>query len=158
MHESVMSWVSSVVDRYQLVGLATLEVGSKDENGTVRPLFTGPYVGVDMRPGPGVDLVANAHRLPFPDRSFDTVVSTEMLEHDEAFPVSLAEMGRVLKLGGLLVLTMRGNGFPHHAFPHDYWRFMPDSARVLALLAGCDLVDSTTDPQDPGLFVLGRRR
>lgn len=136
----------------------TLEVGSLDENGGIRDLFNGDYIGVDMRKGPGVDLVAYAHDLPFDDGEFEIVVSTEMLEHDAQFWLSLPEMGRVLRRGGLLLLTMRGNGFPEHAFPSDYWRFMPNSAPVLASLAGCVIEDSRTDPEQPGIFVAASRR
>ena len=94
-----MQWVAEKRDEFNLIGPKILEVGSYDVNGSVRPLFSraGSYVGVDFRPGPGVDLTMNAHCLKFPDRSFDLVISTEMLEHDDQFWVSLQEMGRVLK-------------------------------------------------------------
>jgi SAM-dependent methyltransferase len=138
---------------------SVLEVGSYDENGTVRPLFGGcEFVGVDMREGPGVDRVASSHDLPFDDGQFDVVVSTEMLEHDPYPWVSMAEMGRVLVPGGLLVVTARGNGFKLHAYPDDYWRFMPSSFPVLLSLAGCDVVDVREDPQAPGMFGCGRKR
>ena len=99
----------------------------------------------------------DAHALDFPDDSFDTVVSTEMLEHDSAFWLSLAEMGRVLRPGGSLLLTTRGNGFPRHSHPHDYWRFMDDSVGLLLGLAGCKKVCALPDPRRPGVFIHGRR-
>lgn len=155
MHGSVMAWVSA-----QSIGLGgrTLEVGSYDVNGSVRGLFPGEYVGVDMRPGPGVDIVATADALPFPDASFDVVVSTEMLEHDPSPWRSLAEMGRVLRPGGHLLLTTRGNGFGEHLEPSDYWRFMPASRPLLLALAGCEPLVMDLDPEVPGVFVHGIRR
>lgn len=157
MHHSVYRWIASrLTDGHRMQ--RTLEVGSYNENGSIRDLFDGEYIGVDMRMGPGVDAVAHAHDLPFPDADFEIVVSTEMLEHDAQFWLSLPEMGRVLKPGGMLLLTMRGNGFPEHAFPSDYWRFMPNSAPVLVELAGCVVEDSQLDPEMPGLFIAGHRR
>jgi len=58
----------------------TLELGSLDVNGSVRKLFSGEYVGIDRVQGPGVDPSWTANALDFPDASFDTVVSTSMLE------------------------------------------------------------------------------
>lgn len=157
MHESVMAWVADQVAEHGLADRETVEVGSLDVNGSVRSLFAGPYVGVDMREGPGVDIVGTADALPFDDASFDVVVSTEMLEHDPAPWLSLAEMRRVLRPGGHLLLTTRGNGFGEHREPADYWRFMPDAMVRLLELAGCEPLVTRTDPQVPGVFMHGVR-
>jgi len=108
----------------------TLDVGSYDVNGSVRHLFTD-YIGVDMRPGPNVDKLANAHALPFDDETFDNVLCLEMLEHDSMFWVSIAEMKRVLKPGGTLLVTTRGIHFPHHDYPSDYYRFTREALKFL---------------------------
>ena len=50
-------------------------------------------------------LVADAQSLPFADKSFDLVVSCECLEHVPKPAKALAEMYRVLKPNGKLVLT-----------------------------------------------------
>jgi SAM-dependent methyltransferase len=158
MHDSVMGWIAAEVTGHGLATRPALEVGSLDVNGSVRPLFSGPYTGVDMRPGPGVDVVAFADALPFAGGSFDVVVSTEMLEHDPSPWLSLAEMGRVLRSGGHLLLTTRGNGFGEHHEPDDFWRFMPGSRARLLDLASCDPVAMALDPEVPGIFVHGVRR
>jgi ubiquinone/menaquinone biosynthesis C-methylase UbiE len=49
--------------------------------------------------------VGDAHSLPFGDRSFDIVVSSEVIEHTANPGRVVAEMGRVLCDGGVLVLT-----------------------------------------------------
>lgn len=155
MHESVMAYTAEMIPN---PSGRVLEVGSYDENGSVRRLFAGcQFVGIDMRQGPGVDLVMTSHNIDFPDESFDVVISTEMLEHDPFFWVSMAEMGRVLKPGGLLLITARGNGFKLHAYPDDYWRFMPSSFALLLKLAGCAVLDVREDPQAPGMFGFGRK-
>jgi SAM-dependent methyltransferase len=161
MHPSVMEWVGEKTREFDFNGQTILEVGSMNVNGSVRTLFAhaSSYTGVDFMPGAGVDLVMNAHALEFPDASFDAVVSTEMLEHDDEFWLSVKEMGRVLRPGGLLLLTARGNGFWPHDYPFDYWRFMPTSFNKLIALAGCDVLEVREDwyPGHPGVFGLGRK-
>jgi SAM-dependent methyltransferase len=106
----------------------TLEVGSLDVNGTVRDVLAaaaGAYHGVDIRPGPGVDEVLDVTRLAdrFAAGEFDLVATTEMLEHCRDWQEALFQMLRVLRPGGLLVLTTRSPGFPLHDHPADHWRF-----------------------------------
>jgi SAM-dependent methyltransferase len=157
MHPSVAIWVKAKIDEHELAG-DTLEVGSFDVNGSVRALFAGgEYIGVDMREGPGVDQVAEAKALPFDDGRFDVVVSTEMLEHDPTFWLSLPEMARVLKPGGHLVVTARSTGFPLHDFPSDYYRFSPEALAFLFGLTGLDAVEVIPDPQSPGVFGLATK-
>jgi len=166
MHPSVMEWVSKKVEQYNLAAPrnCVLEVGSRNVNGSVRPIFNGvrQYVGVDLVAGPDVDVVLNAHQLTsgFVGRSFDVVVSTEMLEHDCEFWTSLTMMGEVLKPGGFLLLTARGNGFWVHNYPADYFRFLPQSFHHLLSLAGCEVLEITEDwyPGHTGVFGLGRKR
>jgi SAM-dependent methyltransferase len=159
MHASVMQWAAAKVAQHDLAECSTLEVGSLNVNGSVRPLFTGAYVGVDMRPGPGVDKVANAADLPFDDVTFEVVVSTEMLEHDATFWLSVPEMARVLAPGGHLLLTTRGIGFPLHEYPHDLWRFTTDAIRLLLGSAGLDAVEVVPDPDpaSPGVLAVARK-
>jgi ubiquinone/menaquinone biosynthesis C-methylase UbiE len=45
---------------------------------------------------------ADAARLPFPDGSFDTVISNHSLEHMDALDPVLHEIGRVVRRGGSL--------------------------------------------------------
>ncbi len=49
--------------------------------------------------------VGSAHDLPFPDASFDVVVSFEMIEHVDRQERVIAEVRRVLKPGGLFVVS-----------------------------------------------------
>jgi SAM-dependent methyltransferase len=155
-----MSFVSRMARVHELGRGSVLDVGSYDVNGNVRELFKGArYVGIDMRAGPNVDRVVDAHDLvqTFGPESFDTVVCCEMLEHDPAFWVSMSQMGRILKPEGRMILTTRGIGFPLHEYPSDLWRFTLDAGKRLGELA--DLVDVTVndDPQAPGIFLFGRK-
>ena len=123
---------SEVFEYVRALGLTgkTLEVGSRDVNGSVKRLFTD-YTGIDRIQGQNVDIVADGHDIPFPDETFDNVLCLETLEHDDAFLLTAGECRRVLKKGGSLVITVPGIGFPKHDYPKDYWRFTQDGLMLL---------------------------
>lgn len=126
MTTKVYSWVSAL----QLKG-RILDVGAFNVNGCLRPLFPEQYIGLDMRDGPNVDIVASSHAIPSTDNYFDHVCCVEMLEHDPDFFKSVKEMRRVLRNGGALVLTVPSISFPRHDYPCDYWRLTIDGLRLL---------------------------
>jgi SAM-dependent methyltransferase len=61
-------------------------------------------VSTDILLFPGIDVVADAHRLPFPDESFMGVVMLDVLHHLERPIEFLREASRVLKPGGRLAM------------------------------------------------------
>ncbi len=79
-------------------------------------------IGFDIAEGPGVDVVGDAHALPFPDSTFEQILCTEVLEHLHTPEQAINEMMRVLKPGGVILLTTRFI-FPIHDAPHDYFRY-----------------------------------
>lgn len=87
-------------------------------------------IGVDLRPGRGVAVVADAQRLPLRDGCFGTVLSTEMLEHTTEPQQVIDEIERVLRPGGRALLTTRFL-FPIHDAPHDHFRFTEDGLQHL---------------------------
>jgi SAM-dependent methyltransferase len=105
-----------------------IELGARNVNGSLRNLLEKKvqrWVGVDITEGSGVDILADAKdlRAHFPLPSFDLVVSTEMLEHCPDWRTVVRETVRVLKPGGILLLTTRAPGFELHDYPGDYNRF-----------------------------------
>jgi len=59
--------------------------------------------------------------IPFAAGSFDHVLCSEVLEHVPDAQAFLAELARVLRPGGTLVLTIPWSARLHH-LPHDYRR------------------------------------
>lgn len=159
MNDSVFEWVGKQVAAHGLRDVSpVLEVGSYDVNGTVRPHFRAArYVGVDVIEGPGVDRVVASTAFPFDTGFFETVVSTEMLEHAEFPAPVLWEIWRVLRPGGVLILTTRSEGFPPHN-PPDYHRFSIAQIRDLLIWTGFSVEVVDTDPEAPGVFVVARKK
>ena len=60
--------------------------------------------------------------LPFGDCEFDTSLCVEVLEHVNHPAMFLREVHRVLRAGGLLVLTVPWSARRHH-LPNDFHRF-----------------------------------
>jgi SAM-dependent methyltransferase len=113
-----------------------LEIGSflvpgQEAIADLRGLFPGKsYTGLDIRPGPGVDLVADAEALPQADASVGTVLCLNTLEHVPRFWRVFDEIGRVLRPDGALLVSCPFY-FHIHRFPKDYWRFTPEALELL---------------------------
>lgn len=92
-----------------------LELGSRNVNGSVRPLFAGAeYVGIDWTGGDGVDVVADAGAWRPEVANFDCVVSTECLEHAPDGAAICRTAFESLVAGGIFILTAAGpNREPH---------------------------------------------
>lgn len=92
-----------------------LDIGSLDINGNNQYLFDDClYIGVDLLPGKNVDLTTRGHELNLPDESVDVVVSTECFEHDQFYFLTLKNIVRMLKPGGLFVFSCATTGRPEH--------------------------------------------
>jgi SAM-dependent methyltransferase len=127
-HAAQRSFFLSVKARFPQMfkGGRVLDCGALDVNGSLRELFTDcQYTGVDLRPGKNVDVVSAVHLLKLTDASFDVVVSAEMLEHDQFWRESLRRMYAILRPGGLLALSMAGEGRLEHGTARE-----PDEGRV----------------------------
>jgi SAM-dependent methyltransferase len=101
---------------------------------------TSKYVTFDMFPGPHIDVVGDILNLSFPDKSFDTVVSTQVLEHVEKPWVMISEIARVIRPGGICILSAPFI-VPYHADPNDFFRYTKNGLTSLFLNEGFEIVE-----------------
>ncbi len=165
MHPSAYAFATRTLAPEQVAGKRVVEAGAYNYNGSARDALSvhGPasYLGTDAQPGPGVDLVCPAEKLPevLGEDSADVLLTTEMLEHAEDWRGAVTGMVRTLAPGGLLLLTTRGPGFPFHPHPLDCWRFSVDQMEGIAEAAGLEVLtlEPDPDPASPGVFLLARK-
>jgi SAM-dependent methyltransferase len=93
-----------------------LDVGSGDINGNNRQLFTEKtnYEGNDMVAGNNVTIVSPTSGLTFSDDHFDIIVSTECFEHDPEYELSMKNIARMCKPGGLFFFSCASTGRREH--------------------------------------------
>jgi SAM-dependent methyltransferase len=140
---SVLEWGERNLSAGEIRGRRVLEVGSYDVNGSLRsvvePLGPAEYVGADIRPGPGVDVICQAEDLVerFGTECFDVVISTATLEHIRDWRRAVSNIKRVCRPGGLIVVVVP-SAWPFHAYPNDFWRYEPKD--VTHIFSDCEII------------------
>ena len=80
------------------------------------------YTGFDLPGNTQADIVFDGKRIPAEDAEFDSIISSEVLEHVFWPKQWLFEINRILKPDGLLLLTCPFI-FQEHEIPYDYGRY-----------------------------------
>lgn len=92
-----------------------LDIGAFNVNGNEKFLFDDcDFIGLDIGPGDGVDVVCPAQDYDAPDESFNTIISCECWEHNPYYKESIQNSIRMLKPGGLFLFTCATTGRPVH--------------------------------------------
>ena len=92
-----------------------LEIGSLNINGTARDFFTNcDYIGIDVGPGPDVDIIAQGQEYDAKESSFDTVLSCECFEHNPFWLETFLNMIRLCRSEGLVFFTCATTDRPEH--------------------------------------------
>lgn len=110
------------------------------------------YIGSDISPGPGVDIILNLHEIDLPSESVGTVILCDTIEHVEYPRKALSEIYRILKPDGILIITsvMLYN---IHAAPNDYWRFTPEGFKSLLSEFESSYVDWNGKEENPHTII-----
>ena len=115
-HKEQIEFILQVKKKYpnSFHDRCVVEIGSLDINGSVRQFFSNcVYVGVDVGPGPGVDVVSLGHQYIM-SNSFDVVISCECFEHDPYWKDTFSNMIDLCKSGGLIIFSCATTGRKEH--------------------------------------------
>lgn len=123
-----MSFLTSKISRNKLNGLISqystdklvLEIGAYGKPSYTK--FFPNRIGLDIKSGPGVDVVGSVYKIPFEENKFEVVLCISVLEHLENPKLAIDEIRRVTKSNGIVIVSVPFI-FPLHDVPGDYWRF-----------------------------------
>lgn len=79
-------------------------------------------VNLDISLFPSVDVVGDAHRLPFRENTFGVVLCQAVLEHTKNPNTVVEEIHRTIKKGGIIYAEVPFV-YPYHDAPLDFYRF-----------------------------------
>lgn len=113
MHGAAYLWV---LDHAPTTPGHVLDVGGRNVNGSPRSAFprATSYTTLDVMPGAGVDIVADAATW-VPNRRYDTVVCCEVFEHAERWRDIVHTIRRALAPGGTAIITTAAPGRAEHS-------------------------------------------
>ena len=138
-------------------GKSVLEIGARASNVRDELERMGYQVlGVDLFPGPHVDLVADVTR-GLPDRlrgQFHSVLCLDVLEHVYHPRAVLLAAAQALRPGGQLIVSAPSPGYTYHEAPIDVWRYTRDDFRDL--LATADVCVVRSQGSRPGVLACAR--
>jgi SAM-dependent methyltransferase len=158
MHDSSRRLMKDFFDRYldKENPLNILDVGSYSVCGSYRDLLDSNwnYIGLDMTEGPNVDIVPSDiyNWKEIKEESFDVVISGQAFEHIEFPWITITEISRVLKQGGLVCIIAPSAG-KEHRYPVDCYRYYPDGMRALTKWAKLEVLESYME-RDPAKYPL----
>jgi SAM-dependent methyltransferase len=108
--------------------------------GSVRGVELDPEVAAVARGRELGEIVqGRLEELPWPDASFDLITCLDVIEHTPDDRQTLAELLRVCRPGGFLLVTVPAHQFlwsAHDVFNHHYRRYSRRRLRDTALAAG----------------------
>ena len=104
------------------------------------------YVGCDILESghnnndKNADIFYDGHTLPLLSESFDFVLATQVLEHVQYFVEVFGELVRILKKGGIFIITVPFAAEEHEQ-PYDFRRFTSYGIKNLFSKYGIELLE-----------------
>ncbi len=87
-----------------------------------------------------VDVLCDANKIPLENATYDTVFSTQTIEHVEDHQGLVNEAFRLLKPGGYFIVSGPFT-WPLHEEPYDFFRFTKHGFRYVLEKAGFEVVE-----------------
>lgn len=135
----LMKDVKAALDKYAAKRLLDLGCGNKPYKKWYEKL-TDSSIGCDAIQSSEnvVDTICVASELPYEDASFDTVFSTQVLEHVFEQQQMVNEASRVLKSGGYLILSVPFT-WELHEEPYDFFRITKHGLKEMMEKSGLEI-------------------
>jgi len=145
-YKNMERFVGKYLQGYKYGKAMVLDVGSRDANGSYKPLFKGwEYKGLDICPGNNVDITVKDIYCwsEVEPNSYDVVISGQAFEHMDYPWMTIGEIARVMKVGGMCCIIAPSAG-PIHSVPggKDCYRYYPDGLAALARHANLDCIEA----------------
>lgn len=120
--------------------LLDIGCGNKPYLEIIKPLIDS-YIGCDIIQSSNncVDILCNANQIPLETGTFDTIISTQTIEHVEDHQGLVNEAYRLLKKGGRFILS-GPMYWPLHEEPHDFFRFTKHGFAHILHKAGFEII------------------
>lgn len=137
-HKEQIDYVNRIKNKFPeyFNNKIVLGVGTFDVCGSEDKFFENcEYSGLDLGPGPGVDIVCPAQDYDAPDESYETIISCECFEHNPFYKETIQNIVRLLKPNGMFLFTCATTGRPVHGIKsleeeskikHENWITMPN--------------------------------
>jgi SAM-dependent methyltransferase len=133
IRENVKILISESALKFDDPDKILLDIAPQDYSGAKEYFKLCTVKTLDINPNSGADIIAdlcenNAERIT--SNSFDTIVCTEVLEHTIQPFCAVDEIERLLKSGGVAIVSTPFNFRIHGPLP-DCWRFTEHGLRQL---------------------------
>ena len=103
--------------------------------------FHSALVNLNIAPFENVDVVADAHRLPYRDATVDAMHSEAVFEHLSGPARAAAEMYRVMRPGAMAFVATPFLA-QYHGYPHHYQNYTMQGHQQLFADAGFEIVEA----------------
>lgn len=152
MHPSSLKNMQIAAEKIEIFSkqnLKILDVGGRDlrEDRSYKKIFENVsvvYHIADIAPGEMVThLMPELYKIPAQNDYYDLIVSGQTLEHVKNPFKLVAEMRRVLKNDGYIILIAPSTGPRHDII--DCWRIMDDGFKAIAEEVNLEIIDDWID-------------
>ena len=153
-HDKMLWFKNNFLDKNNY--LKILDVGSLDtseDNYNYKSIFNEDrwsYEGLDFRKGDNVDIVVDDiyNIQEVNNESYDVVFSGQLFEHLGFFWLTMGEIDRILKPGGICCIIAPSGGPKHGIEDTDCYRFYEDGMRALANYVDFEIIHASVNNDD----------
>ena len=141
VYKSYHSDLFECLKKYSKGRLLDIGCGNKPYASIIKDLIY-EYIGCDIVQSSEkkVDLLCQATNIDEKDESFDTIMSTQVIEHIAEHQLVINEAYRLLKQGGFLIIS-GPMYWPLHEEPYDFFRFTRYGFRHILEKAGFSVIE-----------------